>query len=624
MCGIAGQAAFGGGTPACARVERMAELLHHRGPDHQAVRRFGATCLAHTRLSLLDLSPLGHQPFADERYALVYNGEIYNFRELRSRIEKDHGVAFVSQSDTEVLFHSLIHDGLDATLARIEGMFAFAFLDRATGELTLVRDRLGIKPLFFHFDDRAVTFASELKALTETADLTIDEKRLVPALSGYMKRTRRHTIFHDVFQVVPGTYVRFDADGRKTEKTWFHIADLIDPEQHHELSRRSHSEVLGEFERRFTHAVRTMLMADAPIGAFVSGGVDSSLIAQTAHDLASKPHCYTVDVAGRHSEIAHARKLADLLDAPLHQFRFEPEMFLRDWVATTWANEAPVTINPHAVPFGNLTRLARATGDKAVLTGEGADELFLGYPVHVRAAFDKALLTPWRAVDALYRRIPGLEPQARSLRAASQERLQALQLNYDGADDEARIEAAVERLPREERRLQAISLQLTTTTLHALLWRNDRMGMMNSIESRFPFLDESVLRFAANLPVRYKVRRTSSLSDTRHPFHASKYVVRALAAKHLPRQLTGRRKRAFPVHGHADIAIDPAFFKGGFWQDVMRLGDRDIARMCEDNDRFMLAHIASLDIWGRLFRRRETVGDVERAVTEHCRMMVRA
>lgn len=614
MCGIAGQFSFHNQVADLQTVSDMASALHHRGPDHQAVKSFGALCLAHTRLSLLDFSENGHQPFYNHRYSLVYNGEIYNFQKIRSEIESNFNVNFVSSTDTEVLFYSLIYFGVERTLKKIEGMFSFAFFDNEINKLYLVRDRLGIKPLFYSIKNDSVLFSSELKSIKNVVDVRVDHPMVIAGLSGHAERSRSRTLFQGIRQLTPGTTMVFDAAGNVECNVWFHPADLVDVAYYNELDKLSDHEVSKEFSLLFTNSVEKMLVADASIGAFVSGGIDSSLIAMEAKKLGASLQAYSVNVIGRHSEIEYAKKLVNEIGTQLHIYNFEPEMFLRDWVKTTWYNDAPVTINPHAVPFGNLTALAFQNGEKAVLTGEGADELFLGYPVHVRAAFDKAINSPWNWFNRLYSKIPGSQSLQQATKNKYLNQLNDMQLDYELLEDEHKINHSVMALPKSQHRLQAQSLKLLTTTLHALLWRNDRMGMMNSIESRFPFLDEAILKFAANLPVRHKVRRSWKFGDIRHPFHISKHVVRQAGIHGLSAELVKRKKYAFRVHTQSENSINADFFKNGFWQEFVGLSNKQLEFMCENTSNYILGNIASMDIWGRLNVHNESIEEVSGVV----------
>ena len=501
-------------------------------------------------------------------------------------------------------------------------MFAFGYYDRVQGTLIRARDRIGIKPLFFHQGPDGIAFASELKALTSTMDLRPDKARIIRSVFGYLQHTRHYSAFERLRQVSPGSYVTFSRDGRVTRGEYFRTADLVDRDLYRELDRMPPDAVLDAFERLLQESVRRMLVADAPIGAFVSGGVDSSLLSAVAKQCGKNPRLYSVNVVGRFSEIDSARDLAEVLQTEVNVFDFEPQMFLRDLVKTTWHNDAPLVINLHAVAFENITRVAFHERDKAVLTGEGADELFLGYPQHARARLERALRRPLDALQVLYARAPGL----RSLQLSQGNgpgSLEEMEEQYEDLEEEQHYAEAVSFLPTPHLRdMQRRILKLIDKTLYSLLWRNDRMGMMHSIESRFPYLDEPILRFAASLPLKYKMRATPRLGDIRHPFMVDKYVIRKLASRHLPERLTARPTRAFPIHGLETVRVAADFFAGGFWQDLLGLTDAHLGYMTENTPPGLLAKIAAVGVWGRLFCRNESVESVHDWLDRHCEMVL--
>jgi asparagine synthase (glutamine-hydrolysing) len=627
MCGVCGVfRGAGHENLGFADLDTMAAALRHRGPDNTSKYVAGRVGIAHTRLALLDLSERGNQPFRDDRYSLVYNGEIYNFQSLRRELEAEQQTEFTSETDTEVLFYSLIRHGVPRTLERIRGMFAFAFVDHQEQRIVLARDRVGIKPLFYSIFRGDLYFASEVKALRSVLELTPDKLTVPYALFHVLERSRSLTGFEEIRQVEPGSYVTIDESGRLTAEHFFHTADLVDRDLYRELDATPDKDVLDVFAERFDASVRSMLIADAPVGAFVSGGVDSSLIAASAKRAGKNPLLFSVDVVGKHSEIDAARRLAAHLGAPLQVYSFEPQFFLRDWVKTTWFYENPIIVNQHSLPFGNLAAVARRGGDKAELTGEGADELFLGYWIDARRSWIEPILHA--PLDWLTRRFSSLSWStlpARLTRDRESDALRDLVWRQEESERQHSYAAAFDFLPSErDRARHVISLRLIDSTLQALLWRNDRMGMMHSIESRFPFLDESILAFAASLPVRFKVRWAARRGDRSHPFLVDKYLVRKLADRMLPRDLAHRKKRAFPVHGLNELAVGGELFVDGFWQDLLHLSTTQCRSLPDTVSRAFLAKMASVEVWGRLYSRRETIADVQSRVERTCSLRVAA
>jgi asparagine synthase (glutamine-hydrolysing) len=625
MCGVCGIFRSAGRDSAgFSDLHTMATALRHRGPDNTSTYISGRIGVAHTRLALLDLSERGNQPFRDERYSLVYNGEIYNFQALRRELEAEHRIEFSSGTDTEVLFQSLIHRGVAPTLERIRGMFAFAFVDHLEQRMVLARDRVGIKPLFYGVFSGDLYFASEIKALHSVLDLTPDKRTVPYALFHVLERSRSLTGFEEIRQLEPGSYVSADASGRLTVEHYFRTADLVDRDLYRELDATPDDKALEFFAEHFDASVQSMLIADAPVGAFVSGGVDSSLIAASAKAAGKNPRLFSVEVAGKHSEIDAARRLADHLGAPLDVYTFEPQFFLRDWVKTTWFYENPIIVNQHSVPFGNLAAVARRGGDKAELTGEGADELFLGYWIDARRSWiDPILHAPLHWLSRKLSSLSWSTLPAKATRDREMDALRDLIWRQDESDRNRSYVAAFDFLPNERARSRhAITLRLIDSTLQALLWRNDRMGMMHSIESRFPFLDESILAFAASLPVRFKIRWTARRGERSHPFLVDKYLVRKLADRMLPRDLAHRRKRPFPIHGLNELTVSGEMFVDGFWQDLLGLSREQCSLLPSTVSRPLLAKMASVEVWGRLYARRESLAEVQSLVERSCTLRV--
>jgi asparagine synthase (glutamine-hydrolysing) len=625
MCGVCGIFRGAGREGAgFGDLDTMAAALRHRGPDNTSTHVAGRIGIAHTRLALLDLSDRGNQPFRDDRYSLVYNGEIYNFSELRHELESEHRIAFTSGTDTEVLFHSLRRHGVRRTLERIRGMFAFAFVDHVEQRIVLARDRVGIKPLFYGVFGGDLYFASELKALHSVLDLSPDKFAVTQAVFHHLERSRNMTAFAGVKQLEPGSYMEIDSSGRIATEHYFRTVDLVDRDLYRELDETPDDRVLDLFAERFDASVRSMMIADAPVGAFVSGGVDSSLIAASAKKAGKNPRLFSVNVVGKHSEIDAARRLASHLGAPLEVYTFEPRDFLRDWVKTTWFYENPIIVNQHALPFGNLAAVARRGGDKAELTGEGADELFIGYWIDARRSWIEPILHA--PLEWLTRRLTSRgwsTLRAKQARERETVALRDMLWLQDESERERSYAAAFDFLPDARARAQhTISLRLIDTTLQALLWRNDRMGMMHSIESRFPFLDESILAFAASLPVRFKVRWSLRRGDRAHPFLIDKYLVRKLADRFLPRDLARRKKRAFPIHGLSELAVSGELFADGVWQELAGLRTDQCRRFPETVSPPLLAKMASVEVWGRLYARREPIQDVQALVERSCTLRV--
>jgi asparagine synthase (glutamine-hydrolysing) len=624
MCGLSGILSYEQLNPDQEQILLdMAEAQHHRGPDSRGFALFDQAMFAHNRLSLIDLHERANQPMRNGRYVLIYNGEIYNFPHLKQQLTEAFDPPFAGTSDTEVLFYALIHWGVEKTLRQIKGMFAFAFYDISDRKVWIARDRIGIKPLFYAWKQGICYFASELKALVVALkDLQLSRQHFMHGVTGALENTRRYTAFENVHQLEPGHYLEFHLDNPKSceDHCYFETVDWIEETEWNRLNRSSFDDVYSEFEHLFTTSVRSMIVADAGMGAFVSGGIDSSLNAAVAKKFRDI-NLYTANVKGKFSEFTYARQVAEHLGSQLHTYDFEPDMFIRDWVKTTWYYESPLVVHPSAAPFQNVAALTAAHKDKAVITGEGADELFLGYPRLLTRRYDALIQFPQNIVSGLYRNIPGLKRYLNLENTSYWREVGKMAFNYERLINETRHERAYGFIANHDHyEDQLLSPAMVESSLHSLLWRNDRMGMMHSIESRFPFLDDDVMKFGLNLPVKYKIGRTSKFYNWKHPFLIDKWLVRCLGQNYLPKSIVFRKKEGFPMYGQMFLKVDEGFFQNGFWQAQMKMQKDAISYMCSHSDPYMLAKLASVEIWGRLFVYRHTIEAVEEQVRRYSKM----
>lgn len=618
MCGIAGIVLPDGAQVNETDLRRIAATMDHRGPDASGVWASGGIGFAHTRLSLFDLSEAANQPWASDVAALVFNGEIYNFKALRTELQAK-GVAFTTLSDTEVLFAALGTYGVVEALSRIEGMFAFAYHDLTSGTTYLCRDRYGIKPLLYMNHRSGIAFSSEVKALLPVAEIEVDETLSLLALRTLGDKFQTRTLFKGVQLVAPGSVVTVREGRVISAEHYAPILDLIDENRYRELDSSTFEDVCNELHELLYGAVDRMAACDAKLGAFLSGGVDSSLLtaisARQGHD---HFRTFTSDVVGPGSELAPARAVADSLGVPLSRSVFEPEDWIRDWVRCTWYLETPIITHPSALPFAKVAALAHAEGYKAVLTGEGSDELFLGYPRLASRALERVAGAPVNLIRKLYRRVPGL---ADAILNERDERSNDFLRGIVGGFEEKQIAtAAAERygfLEPAMAELHANTPRMVQSSLQSLLQRNDRMGMSASIESRFPFLDEHVMAFALNLPARHKLRRSVAVHDLKHPFVVDKAPIRAVADRYLSTDHSARPKNGFPITGLRGVRVRSGAFKDSWASAAFGGGSSFDREISEWNQPYDVAKLASVEIFGRLFGEREPLGKVEEWVSRN-------
>src|SRR3954447_26533108 len=377
----------------------MGAAPRHRGPHHGGVGIVGDVGLAHRRLSIVDPSPAGHQPMELGGWWLTYNGEVYNHLELSDELPAR---SWRGGSDTETLLHALGTWGADAP-ARCNGLFAFAALDTVARRLLLVRDRWGIKPLYWARHDGALWFASEIRALLAAGvPAAVDGELLRQALfRGWVNG--RDTWVAGIHRVLPGTLLSVDVDTLGvSERTWYDPADAV--------ARRlagplDHPTMLARLEEELRASVRRRLMADVPVGTMCSGGLDSSLVAAFARDEHHDIRAYNAAVTDQPDvdEGPWAERVAEALGIELRTVAMNAQAWRAGLVETALHNEHPL-VHESSVPMAMIAALAREDGVKVLLSGEGADELFGGYDwLHRGAERDVAARGPARWLRGLYR-----------------------------------------------------------------------------------------------------------------------------------------------------------------------------------------------------------------------------
>jgi asparagine synthase (glutamine-hydrolysing) len=600
MCGIAGMLLASGREVDPSDVEAMGRTLEHRGPDNFGSFVQGHYGVSHTRLSILDLSDAGNQPFRDGRYSLIYNGEIYNFLELRQQLIA-RGISLRSTSDTEVLFQHLITFGVEPTLPRLNGMFAFTFYDAHNDTLYVCRDRLGIKPLVYTLRNGDFFWASEVKALRPAVDVEIDPIRVMLSSAVQFDGRNAKTVFRGVRNVEPGTYLVVKPGQAPVAHVYHDFADEISESEYRRLDKLSMPDVVEQLRELMVNSLRGMLLSDAPMGVFASGGVDSSLIAAMA--LQQKPglSLFTSNVVGKNSEIEDARLLSRAIGTHLHEADYSPEYVLDRWARATWYYEAPIIQHMNALPLGDVAELARRQRVKAVLTGEGSDELFLGYSNYVAKRYRK-FGAPVEWMKSMYGIVPPARRYLFPKKGSDMNRFFSdLAGDFEAEQNRSKFDQAYSFLPEDKRRDQLSTPRLLQFHLASLLHRNDRMGMMAGIESRFPFLDNHILRFGLNLPARFKIERIRKIHNRRHPFLLDKAIVRHVCEGVVPNEILHKIKVGFPTNSLETLVLKPDFFKGGYVEEVFELTGANLERLMSKEKMFFAARMASVEVFGRLF-----------------------
>lgn len=615
MCGFFGCLyANTNAKPDEERVRLSAARIGHRGPDNLTVQVGYGFGLAHARLSLIDIQERSNQPMWDAtgRYCLLYNGEIYNYRELRSEL-KASGAHFQTSGDTEVILWGLILHG-ESFLLRLQGMFALAFYDSERREGLLARDRFGIKPLFFASQSGRILFASEIKALQPWLDTTPDPATSMAYLAGVLAPTAPSTFFAGIRSLEPGTYIRISRDISTFTGSFFSTADFFDASEHERLSREKANSVIDEAQALLEQSIARHLTADLPVGALCSGGIDSALILRMATRHNPALRIFHANVLGATSEYDAARELAKALNLEMKSVDVSPSEFVERIPEVMWHTEKPFTYHPNSVPFLEVSKLANSESVKAVLTGEGADESFLGYSHLPLIGVIRRLR---RLFIALNRRILTAPYIGRWLDVLFLDEYSSLQLLGNRMEIQDELANITDSFKNVRDPGVAETVSLLGYHLRTLLDRNDRLGMAAHLEARFPFLDNDLVRFSINLPYQYKIRKGTRLgSDKKHPLIGNKWIIRKVAERCLPASIATRPKRGFPTNFYEKNELDSRFLRGSFFQDFFELSNRQTERYWTLIDRQTKWRTVHFSIWGELFVKGRHIDELSKNISQ--------
>jgi asparagine synthase (glutamine-hydrolysing) len=590
MCGIAGfvesadtRSAFG---PDQSRglIHRMCDVIRHRGPDDEGVFVDQGVALGMRRLSIIDLST-GHQPIHNEDRTvwIVFNGEIYNFRALRVELEAA-GHRFYTSTDTEVIVHAYEQWGARA-IGRLRGMFGLAIWDLNTRSLLVARDRIGIKPLYYAETGGRLYFGSELKSLLQASELPreLDLDALDHYLS-FLYTPRDGSIFRSIRKLPPGHLLTWQNGRLDVQRYWQLPAD--------ETYTGSEREAVRDLREVLSDAVRSHLVSDVPLGAFLSGGIDSSLVVGLmAETSGARVKTFSIGFdEPAFDELEHARRVAQHFGTDHHEFVVKPDgVGILDRLV--WHFDEPFA-DSSAIPTWYVSEMARQHVT-VVLSGDGGDELFGGYDRYVPhprvVAFDRYSPRALRRVAAIaaarlphgvrgknFLRHVARDEQGRYLDAirffSADEKPSLLSgdvtRHLDGPEPESRLAAHFERYAHLPWPSQMMRFDAETYLPEDVLTKVDRMSMAHSIESRVPLLDNEVIDFASSLPAAMKIKG-----------ERRKHVLKEVAATLLPAEILNRRKQGFGVplgtwfRGNlqelfADTLLSPTSLQRGYFQPL--------------------------------------------------------
>ena len=528
------------------RIEKMTAEIYHRGPD--AGRTFvinNNLALGYRRLKTIDLSEDANQPMISNsgRYIIVFDGVIYNFREIKSLLTYE----FNSDSDTEVILGAVEEKGLDWFLNKANGMFAIALYDKEENSITLIRDRFGIKPLYYTLRNNILIFASEIKSILKSGLFEPEfNQEVIDIYLGYRYTLEPYTFFKDIYQVESSNYIKFFINKRNSivyqKKAYWSLPELNFDNTY------SEDDILDELEKKLIEAIKRCLIADVRPGTYLSGGLDSSLITAITANLTNKRiNTYTIGfLEDGFNEFEFSRKVAKKYQTKHHEILVDIEDYLNRWKELIYFKDAPLGV-PNEIPLAIMTSELKKEVS-VVLSGEGADELFGGYGRIFRTPFyyrNKYVgeLTPYQFFISNYEYVP------RNMRdmylLESKELRKKIDIQNSVMFNDNSFEEAIFRFFHQ-------------VHIKGLLQRVDMTTMQASVEARVPFLDHELIEFVYkripyDLKLKWKDRESLLRAQNMTPEEFSevldipKYILKQIAYKYLPAEIIERRKVGFPV-----------------------------------------------------------------------------
>ena len=635
MCGIAGVLSFKDSSfqVSNAYLERMTEILAHRGPDGagawvSADRRVG---LGHRRLSIIDLSTAASQPMSNEDGSLwvTFNGEIYNHAEIRKELQRIGGHQWkTDHSDTEVILHAFEQWGIDC-IERFRGMFAIAPWDTRRRELWLIRDRIGIKPLYYSVHHGRIAFASEIKALLldPEQERALDEEALYHFLS-FLTTPSPMTMFRGIRKLPAGSWMRIREGGNVTESRYWDVLDHTEP-----LVNVAEEEIAERIVAELRIAVRLRKVSDVPVGVFLSGGIDSSVNAALFSEGESGPvKCFSIGYDGDYrsykNELHYARQMADFAGAEYHERRLTQQDLLDFLPQMIHLQDEPIA-DPVCVPVYYVSKLARENGVIVCQVGEGSDELFCGYPswkLRLQLQHLGNLPVP-RALKGIGLAGLGLAGREKSLEYEWLRRnVEQLPVFWGGAEAFTETHKGSLLSHRLRRQFADFSswevlkpirqrfedkaweksplnwmtyLDLNLRLPELLLMRVDKMSMGVSLEARVPFLDHKFVELAMSIPEAVKTRDGKL-----------KYILKKAVRGLIPDELLDRKKQGFGVPVYEwflDRLGDLARAELNAFCDETDILDRGtVMQLLERRDGPRAWYLLNLALWWKQYIRAET------------------
>ena len=556
MCGILG---YFGGNSHDFKHKTSLDLINHRGPDFKDEIIGETYYLGHTRLSILDLSNNGNQPMIskDGNFVIIFNGEIYNHLDLRERELKS--IDFTSTSDTETLLYGLIEIGVDF-INKLNGIFAFSFYNFETKEFIIVRDQFGVKPLYYHLNENEICFSSESKALMSyLPQVTVNESALKNYLN-FLWSPGELTPVHEIKKLLPGHMVTGTSDNLKTiEITQYYQIPFNDAF----IENKPEQYFIDALEERLVAAVKRQMLADVPVGFFLSGGLDSSLIVAIARKLypEKKIECYTInspDVSkeGFTDDLNYAKKVADYLKVNLTIVEASSDI-LEFFDKIVYHLDEPQA-DPAPINVYNICNEAKKHGIKVLLGGTAGDDLFSGYRRHQALRLESVFSSlPLffrkflkKAVSGLNKQNPFIRRLSKLFKNIDQPKLErmigyfdwidvkilnGLFLKENNFDHHSFFKKLTKAIPEKTSDLNKMLFwELNTFLVDHNLNYTDKLSMATGLEVRVPFLDKELVEFSTKIPVGLKLKGNET-----------KYILKKVAERYLPKEIIYRPKTGF-------------------------------------------------------------------------------
>jgi len=513
-------------------IKAMNKILSYRGPDDTGVYLDDKISLGHNRLSIIDLSKAGHQPMSnnDKKLWIVYNGEVYNYLEIRRTLEKK-GYRFNSNTDTEVILKAYEEYG-EQCLKMFNGMFAFAIWDMRNNTLFIARDRIGIKPLYYYYKNENLIFSSEMKAiLLHDIKKEIEIQSLNSFLT-YRFIPSNKTMVKGIKKLMPGYYMKLNAGKLEIKKYW----DMV-----WEIENKPENYYLNLLNKLLKNSVEMRLKSDVPLGAYLSGGIDSSLVVAINSQLRETPvETFTVGYGHETDEFKYARIISDYLSTNHHEIILDYKEIAKSLPTIVWHMDEPhseVTM----IPLYFLSEYSKKIVT-VVNTGEGADEIFSGYPYYYPGSYMfKPIPKFIKSKFYLWYYPPFKQNERKEIFLNKIKDDNTLNWFLNGKQSKNLPDEFLNRIL-----LFDIKHELTNWELN----RTDKMTMAFSMEARVPFLDHRIVELCSKLPIRYK-----------QPNFIGKYILKKLALSYLPKEIVLRKKQGFttPEHSWIKYALEDKF-----------------------------------------------------------------